>query len=223
MKNTNCESVMYIDADILFHKDILLLYDAFGNKDVGIFRHRFKNEAIMSYAGDFNVGVVYFKNSAKGREVLEWWTDAVLYRKYAEKGLDTCGDQKYLNEFPNLCNENELFIDGNIGHGAPWNWLEYGLDRVDKYLINYQWRDQDLVFTHFSKFFYDFENDSYDELWLGYYPFTDNGQVFINYPALKRLHNEYFNHLKNANKVINQINKKVKISACIMIFENDHF
>ena len=221
MKTTQCDSVMYIDSDILFHKDISILYNAFGNKDVGIFRHRFNNDAIMMSAGDFNVGVVYFKNSVKGREVLEWWTDAVLYQKYAEKGLATCGDQKYLNEFTNLCNENELFIDGNIGHGAPWNWLEYGLSHVDQYLINYHCCDQELIFTHFSKFFYDFSNDSYNEIWSGYYPLTNNGEVFRNYPALKRLHDEYFNHLKNANKIVNASKVKVKIAACIMVVEDD--
>ena len=223
MKTTNCDSVMYIDSDILFHKDISILYNAFGSKDVGIFRHRFNNYPIMMGAGDFNVGVVYFKNSVKGREVLEWWTDAVVYQKYSEKGLDTCGDQKYLNEFPNLCNETELFVDGNIGHGAPWNWLDYQLGDVDKYSITYNGNTQELVFTHFSKFFYDFSNDSYNEIWPGYYPLTDNGKVFMNYPALKRLHNEYFEHLKNANRIITNITQNVKIAACIMVTENNYF
>ena len=114
--NINCDSVLYIDSDIIFHRDIKILYESFANKDVGIFRHRFLKIDEECEYGKYNVGVVYFKNSKQGQQVLNWWSDAVLHKKYPE--LATCGDQKYLDKFPSLC-EN-IFIDGNIGHGAPW-------------------------------------------------------------------------------------------------------
>ena len=41
MENNDFDSVTYIDADHYFHQDIKLLYDKFGDKDIGIFRHRF--------------------------------------------------------------------------------------------------------------------------------------------------------------------------------------
>ena len=221
MKTIDCKSVMYIDSDILFHKDVYYLYNAFGEKDVGIFRHRFTGN--KDFCGEFNVGVVYFKNSQKGRQVLEWWAYSVLYKKYSELGLDSCGDQKYLNMFPRLLNENELFIDGNIGHGAPWNWVDTDLTNVDKYLIKYKNSEQVLVFTHFSKFMYDFLKDTYDEKYLGYSTLTNNNSVF-NHQSLKILHNEYFFHLKNSNYIINNIKKdKIKLVAFIMFSDSDSY
>lgn len=220
MKTTDCKSVMYIDSDILFHKDVSYLYDAFGNKDVGIFRHRFTSD--KDFCGEFNVGVVYFKNSEKARKVLEWWSYAVLYKKYGESGLDTCGDQKYLNIFPRLLSSDEIFIDGNIGHGAPWNWVDTDLSNVDKYLIKYNNSEQVLVFTHFSKFKYDFLNDTYDEKYLGYNHLTNNNAVF-HHPSLKKLHNEYFVHLKQTNNIINHIKDKIKLVAYIMLSDKDSY
>jgi len=221
MKTTDCKSVMYIDSDILFHKDVYYLYNAFDIKDVGIFRHRFTGG--KDFCGEFNVGVVYFKNSQKGRNVLEWWAYAVLHKKYSNQGLDTCGDQKYLNMFPRLLNENELFIDGNIGHGAPWNWVDTDLSNVDKYLIKYNNSEQVLVFTHFSKFKYDFLKDTYDEKYAGYSPLTNDNAVY-NHPSLKILHNEYFFHLKNINNIINNIKKdKIKLVAFIMLSDTDSY
>jgi hypothetical protein len=221
MKTTDCKSVMYIDSDILFHKDVYYLYNAFDNKDVGIFRHRFTGD--KDFCGEFNVGVVYFKNSEKSRKVLEWWAYAVLYKKYSNQGLDTCGDQKYLNIFPRLLNENELFIDGNIGHGAPWNWVDTDLSNVDKYLIRYNNSEQVLVFTHFSKFKYDFLNDTYDEKFSGYENLTNNNSVY-NQTSLKILHDEYFFHLKNINNIINNIKKdKIKLVACIMLSDTESY
>ena len=224
MLNTDCESVMYVDADIYFHKDIEYLYNAFQNKDVGIFRHRFDNDHIMNGAGKFNVGVVYFKKSKKGKQVLDWWTDAVLYRKYGDRGLNTMGDQKYLDEFPSLCNEDEIFIDGDIGHGAPWNWLDYDLSNVDSYEIKYKNKEQPLVFTHFSKFICDFDNNTYNTNWHGYYPLTNNGEVYSN-AKLKKIHDEYFCSLKNAVTIVNLLHNKinsVKIAVGIIVFESDY-
>lgn len=223
LNNDDCDSVMYIDADIYFHKDIQYLYDAFQDTDVGIFRHRFENDDIMTGAGKFNVGVVYFKKSKKGKQVLDWWTDAVLYRKYAERGLNTMGDQKYLDEFPVLCNENEIFIDGDVGHGAPWNWNDYDLSNIHNYEIAYKSQKQMLIFTHFSKFICDFEKNTYNANWHGYYPLTNNGKIYNN-KNLKKIHDEYFISLKNAVTIVNNIqkNKQPKIAVGMIVFESDY-
>ena len=57
--------VTYIDSDIVFHKDISLLFNQFGSKDCGIFKHRFLDDGTpdIYQSGKYNVGVVYFKNS----------------------------------------------------------------------------------------------------------------------------------------------------------------
>jgi len=193
------KSLMYIDSDIYFHKDFHILYENFKEKDVGIFRHRFDSQTHLDESGSFNVGVVYFKNSKKGKEILSWWTDAVLNKKYSERGLNTCGDQKYLNAFPEMCLEEEIYIDENIGHGAPWNWKSYSNIDSESYEVIYKEQVQPLVFTHFSKFNFDFEEGSYR--FSNYECFTNNNSIY-ELPSLKKIHIEYFQKLKMADDLI---------------------
>ena len=214
-ENPNCESVLYIDSDIYFHKDIAILYESFGDKDVGIFRHRFLKDDVMNCPyGKFNVGVVYFKNSEKGKEVLSWWTDAVMNKKYPH--LATCGDQRYLDNFPLMCTTDQLFIDGNIGHGAPWNWSQYSLDNIHNHKIVFRGNEQELIFTHFSKFNFSFKDNNYGEKF--YTPYTNNNQIYQN-NNLKQIHTEYFSNLKKADHFIK--NDGVKIAVGIIVFEGD--
>jgi len=148
MLETNIDSITYIDSDIYFHKDIKKIYDGIGNKEVAIFRHRQFPLNFKSPDGLYNVGVVYFKNTPMGKKVSDWWSDAVLNKKYPEYA--TCGDQKYLEFFPIMCPEDCIFIDGDIGHGAPWQWQLYQFKENGNIL----WGDkeQELIFTHFSQF-----------------------------------------------------------------------
>ena len=181
------ESITYIDSDVFFHKNIQLIYDEIGDKDIGMFRHRHIND-INRGEGLYNVGVVYFKNSYVGNLVLDWWADAVLHRKYPE--LATCGDQRYLNEFPKLY--PSVFIDGNIGHGSPWHWRLYDYSKYLKHKkIIWNGIEQDLVFSHFSRFKYN--GDSYIPATL-YYPETP--LEFYQTPALINIYDEYYNCMK---------------------------
>jgi hypothetical protein len=210
--NKKCVSVMYIDADIIFHKDVKILYEAFGDKDVGIFRHRFLKDDEESTYGKFNVGVVYFKNSTEGRHVLHWWSDAVLHKKYPL--LATCGDQKYLDKFPSLC--QNIFIDGNIGHGAPWNWSQYQFDNIHNHEIKFRGSTQALIFSHFSKFKFSFETNKFSE--ESYGSFTNNGEIYKN-ANLHKLHQEYFFNLKKADAFIKS---GIKIAVGMIVFEGDY-
>ncbi len=216
-----CESVTYIDSDICFHKDIQIIYNEIKNKDVGIFKHRFPEglEHNAKLYGEFNVGVVYFKNSKKGREVLNWWNDAVLYKKYPE--LANCGDQQYLDMFPKMCSEDEIYIDDNIGHGAPWNWRSYSLDNIDNYKVIYKGQKQPYVFSHFSKFKYNIKSNTYTNSPV-YNTYTNNGNVYHNKKLIK-LHDEYFNNIKISNQKIRlSVLKKIKIAVGMIVFEGDY-
>lgn len=202
MKNvltSTCKSVMYIDSDIFFHRDFHMLYDIYQEKDIGIFKHRFDDKVQLNESGQFNVGVVYFKNTIKGRKILNWWTDAVIHKKYSNYGLHTCGDQKYLDAFPRMCAPKEIYIDENIGHGAPWNWASYSNIDANAYEIIYKDTLQPLVFTHFSKFKFDIQNNTYR--FEFYEIFTDNNNIYKS-PHLKKIHDEYFNKLKEADNLI---------------------
>lgn len=188
----NFYSITYLDADIYFHQDIKQIFNEIKEKDIGIFRHRQFSTEYQNENGWFNVGVVYFKNSNVGRNALSWWSDAVLNRKYKE--LATCGDQKYLDAFVNI-DRNSLFIDGNIGHGAPWQWMLYNFESFkDDGCIIWEGKKQNLVFSHFSDFIYNIVDEYY-------IPGKRHGiftppHMYKNIEGLKMIHDEYFNQIK---------------------------
>lgn len=192
LMNQNIGDITYIDSDIKFYDNINLILDAIGEKEIGIFRHRQFPLDKPRPEGFYNVGVVHFKNKEIGKYVLNWWSDAVLHQKYPH--LNTCGDQKYLDEFPNLCPADFLFIDGDIGHGAPWQWHLFDFSDYDKDgSIIWEGKKQKLMFSHFSQFIMN-ENS--------YIPTTMHHQYmtvdrYDKIPNLKRIYDDYYNNLKN--------------------------
>jgi hypothetical protein len=178
--------ITYIDSDIYFHRDIQLIFDEIGTRDVGIFRHRQFPLDSPRPEGYYNVGVVHFKNTPAGRGTLSWWADAVLNKRYPD--LSTCGDQKYLDHFPNIC--ETLYVDENIGHGAPWQWQVYEL--LDGNRLVWEGQTQDLVFTHFSSF--RLTKSSYIPS-VQHRGFTPASEYTTN-KNLKAIYDEYYSQIK---------------------------
>ena len=140
--------LIYIDSDIYFHQSINELYDLMESKSIGIFKHRqFTTERPE---GGYNVGVCYFNNDVVGKHILNWWADAVLYKKHPQ--LATCGDQKYLDAFSSMCPDDLFFDESTIGHGAPWLWQLYDFSNFDEGNIIWNGIKQKLYFSHFSQF-----------------------------------------------------------------------
>jgi hypothetical protein len=203
MKSVNCDSVTYVDADILFHKDINLIYQEIQNKDIGIFKHRFLRDDEECPYGKYNVGVVYFKNSELGKRLLNWWADAVVWKRYPEYA--TMGDQKYLEYFPKVCNSSQIYIDDNIGHGAPWQWQMFEFDDLENGNIIWRGQKQPLVFTHFSKFVYDIKNNTFLCTRKDVYGCWTNEQKVYENKDLYELHKQYFEELKISDKMLKDI------------------
>lgn len=199
MKNVQCDSVTYIDSDIYFHRDIKKLFDAFGSADIGIFRHRHFLEGGEYGDGQYNVGVVYFKASPKGKQLLSWWADAVLFQRYPEYA--SCGDQKYLEFFPKACTRSEIFIDGDIGHGASWQWEVYDLSKLKDRIVIWNGREQELIFTHFSKFYYNLNDHTFVSSWY------KDDHIIYKTPDLYDLHLEYLDALTRASAKLGGIHR----------------
>jgi hypothetical protein len=193
----NDKPIMYIDSDILLHDNINNILNEIDNKDIGIFRHRQFDLSSNRPEGHYNVGVVFFKNSDLGKFLLNWWSDAVLFMKYPT--LATCGDQKYLEEFPKLCPKDRIFIDGNIGHGAPWQWQLFNFDDYEKDgTILWEGKKQKLIFSHFSQFDYDIDNDSYIPS-QQHHMYTSL-DMYKNINGLKNIYDDYFLKIKKTHQ-----------------------
>ena len=191
------QEITYADSDILFYRSVNELIESFGeDSQIAIFRHRQFPMGIPRWQGWFNVGVMHFKNEKFGRKVLRWWSDCVLNRKHPE--LSTCGDQKYLDKFPEMCPSEFIFIDDGVGHGAPWHWQTLDLSDIHENLtVGFEGNKQKYFFTHFSQFSYDLKKMEYTASTQHheYLPLSE----YNSNPNLKKIYDDYFRKIIAVN------------------------
>lgn len=184
LENLNIEDILYIDSDIYFFDDWRKIYKNIKEKDsVGLVEHRCPYNPKN---GKYNVGIVYFKNNFDGYKCATSWKNWLLLEANEfKKTHGSCGDQKYLELFPQLF-QNVFVFDNFIGHLAPWN-LEYHQYKDNKIIWNTE--EQDLVYFHFSNFFPDFKNNTY-------IPAPRHGIIKLQNQFLKKIYDEYFQAMK---------------------------
>lgn len=193
LHNTINDSITHIDSDIFFHAPIEELFKKFEGNDVGIFRHRQFSLEQNYVEGWFNAGLIYFGATKKAKLALDWWYDAVLYKKYPQLG--TCADQKYFDAIYSDCDLDVYTdTDSDIGQGAPWHWQVLDLTRVKEGFISWNGREQKYIFTHFSSFKYNLQG--------GYFVPVTQHQCYTPIHAyseenLKWVYDTYFSELKN--------------------------
>lgn len=115
------EEVIYLDADICFFGNPLIPLEEARGGDVAAVEHRFPARLKkFEKNGVFNVQWVYFRNSETGREAAERWADQCIANCKYDPDNGVVGDQKYLDEWPNLY---PTFVSITcLGAGvAPWN------------------------------------------------------------------------------------------------------
>ena len=203
----NC---LYCDTDICFYGDIRRIFDSVESDDVGLVTHKHVPLDYMQSVGYYNVGVVYFSGSDESKKCLRFWRDCVVDKNnpYAEK-FGTCGDQKYLELFPFICDDVKInILDHTIGHAAPWNFSlsaiqnkkltwDMGPAFFDCHVTGEHETTQDLIFVHFSHFSPDYDNDTYKIDFEGEW-----GNV-LPQPGVEEIYDEYFNLCKNTKRKYN--------------------
>lgn len=160
LDNYPVEECTYIDSDLFFYSDPIVLFDEIkhNNADVCIIEHRFNNDIqgkkFEERNGRFCVEFNYFKNNKKGRFALNWWKEKCLEWCYDIPEKDRMGDQKYLNDFPRLF--DSIHILENLGAGvAPWNLKQYKLvSKENGIVLEKDGEKVTLVFYHFQNIRY---------------------------------------------------------------------
>ncbi|HUP59020.1 MAG TPA: hypothetical protein VNA69_01225 [Thermoanaerobaculia bacterium] len=140
------ESITYLDADLWFFGGIDALRQELGGGSIGIIAHRFPPRiAHMSRWGIYNVGLVMFRNDARGRAVLEWWRARCIEWCYDRIEANRFADQKYLDRWPSQF-EGVVVIAHKGANVAPWNAENHELrDGGGRILVD----DAPLLFYHF--------------------------------------------------------------------------
>lgn len=145
-KNTDCERVTYLDADLFFFSDPAQLDNEIAASSVAVIEHRFSpgNQRLYKY-GRFNAGWLSVRNDATGHCCIEWWRSRCLEWCHDYVDGDRYADQKYMDKFPELFHAS---LVSNIGANlAPWNIGNYILTHHDGEIFV---DSQPVIFFHFQ-------------------------------------------------------------------------
>ncbi len=117
--------ITYLDADLMFFSDPEQVFKEIGDRSIAAIPHRFDSPKIETN-GRFNVSWVTFKGEI-GEQCLSRWAEQCREWCFYKTEPGRFGDQKYLDEWPELYGKEFCEIQ-NIGAGlAPWNLGQYNL------------------------------------------------------------------------------------------------
>ena len=128
----------YIDADCFFFEDIFNTLSPLVGKSIAIHEHRFSKDRSewLKKSGRFNVGLVAGITGSQFDDCLERWRQQVLESCIVDYSLGKCGDQSYLNEWPEIY-ENLVILNSSGVGLAPWNLNNYKIQKYGKkYLVD---------------------------------------------------------------------------------------
>jgi hypothetical protein len=152
IKKFNLSSCTYIDADMIFYHDPLILFNEMEGRSILLTEHRYTREYDQSQRnGRYCVQFMYFKNDERGMIALQWWRERCLEWCYARLEDGKFGDQKYLDDW--LERFQGVHVLQHQGGGvAPWNLQQFiFFNKNNKLFIRdkINGAEEPLVFFHF--------------------------------------------------------------------------
>jgi hypothetical protein len=188
-EHSEVQLITYLDADLLFYSSPQKIFEELGDGSVVIVPHRFPEHLRhLEVYGTFNVGLLSFRNDARGRAVLERWREQCLEWCFDRVEDGRFADQGYLDAWPG---QPGVVVLQDPGAGlAPWNFMRYRIEpKAEPPLVD----GGPLIFYHFQGV-----RAIRPGLWdigLDTYGFMD--------PALRnRLYRRYIGELKSAEHVL---------------------
>lgn len=122
--------IVYVDSDLFFLQPIAEYLNSLPPCDVVIapHRHYLWNRSRLAQYGQYNVGLVAFKNNKEGLRALRFWAESCIDWCYDRAEDGKYADQKYLEQFASV--SEGVFVDNSLGANlAPWNSF---LKRISK-------------------------------------------------------------------------------------------
>jgi hypothetical protein len=148
MELSNAPLMTYLDSDLYFFSDPAPIFDELGDGSVLIVEHRTADREQERRVGIYNVGLISFRNDARGRACLDWWRERCLEWCYNRVEDDRFADQKYLEDFPKRF--AGVVVLQHPGAGlAPWNVSRFNLQSNGKVTVD----GRPLIVYHFTLFY----------------------------------------------------------------------
>jgi hypothetical protein len=119
--------VTYLDADLYFFNNPYRIYKEFeeSGKAILITEHAYDKKYDQSFMlGKFCVQFIIYKRN-ESDDVTNWWADRCIEWCYGRWENGKYGDQKYLDEWPNLFPDKVHILTQLCSILAPWNSSRY--------------------------------------------------------------------------------------------------
>ncbi len=116
--------ITYLDSDLYFfsNPNILIQEMIDNHKHVLITEHAYDSKYDQSnLSGKFCVQFMTFNNTLEGLKVLQWWKEKCIEWCYARHEDGKFGDQKYLDVWPIIFNNEVHILSLKDKTLAPWN------------------------------------------------------------------------------------------------------
>lgn len=115
--------ITYLDADLYFYASPEPIFSELGDKSILVTPHRYP-ERLLSHEkyGIFNVQYQTFRRDKAGLACLHRWSNQCLDWCYDRVEDEKYGDQKYLDEWPQLYADDLVILKHQGAGVAPWNW-----------------------------------------------------------------------------------------------------
>jgi len=157
-ENLDYSHFVYLDADIFFYSSWSEIWSKIPIDSISIVEHRFSKrlEPLFPNSGRFNVSWIGIPNNELGKECANTWGNQCLElcpdEPVIRNGKVVYGDQKYLDDWPEMYG-NDLFVITSKGFGlAPWNYENYKISKGIPIAVD----EEKLIFFHFSSHQYGF-------------------------------------------------------------------
>lgn len=160
-RHPEIDFITYLDSDLLFYSPLQPIFDEIGDSSIAIIEHRFAPRLQdREVNGRFCVEWVSFRRDEEGMRCLARWREQCIEWCYYRLEDGKMGDQKYLDEWPDLYPKCHIIMHPGAGT-APWNYekLHFALDTSGRILVE----GAPLVFYHFHQFQL-LANGSFDRL-----------------------------------------------------------
>ena len=160
-KYPHIDFLTYLDADLLFYSSVEPLFEEIGDASIAIIEHRFSPRLKdREVNGRFCVEWVSFRRDQEGLACLSRWRAQCIEWCFYRLEEGRMGDQKYLDEWPNLYPSCHILLHPGAGI-APWNYeqFSFGEDEMGRLTVE----QSPLIFYHFHQFQL-LDNGAFDRL-----------------------------------------------------------
>lgn len=219
LRNYNPDSIIYLDADLMFFNSLEKLRAILdeSQKSIILTGHQYKiiksdtelssNQSLRKY-GIFNAGFFALKNNVVGNGFIDWWKRILFTKCIRDDSKGIYYDQTWLDLVPMYFGDH-CFVLKDLGYNvAFWNLQERNVSvRDGKYLIN---DNYPLVFYHFARYKY-YNSDFIDGFTLTFEKYQTIQIIFNDYKKILKL-NLYEHYLPYQPPRKITFREKIKIS-----------